>query len=115
MLTRRRFNSLTCAIVLLPAAAMAQSAPPPGGGACYEMLAAEANTLPGRPLLINKCTGQTFVLMRVPPKGKPAGGSAYRWQPIAVGDDSAEAKPKPATAATAGHKCFSLDGRKFCP
>lgn len=118
MPTRQRLRPLlvTCGLALLPVVAMAQSAPPPpAGGACYEMLPGEANTLPGSPMLINKCTGQTYVLMRGPAKGKAAGSPAYRWQPIAVGDDAPEARPKPAAAAPAGHKCFSFDGRQFCP
>jgi hypothetical protein len=78
------------------------------------MLPAEANTLPGSPMLINKCTGQTYVLARVPPKEKGTAGHAYQWQPIAMADGP-EVKSKPATAAPAGHKCFSFDGRQFCP
>jgi hypothetical protein len=64
-------------------------------------------------MLINKCTGQTYVLTRVPGKEKVTTGPAYRWQPIAMGD-GAEVKPQPATAAPAGQKCFSFDGRQFC-
>jgi hypothetical protein len=70
--------------------------------------------LPGAPLLINKCTGQTYVLTRVTVHRKSAGPYTYRWQPIAV-SDTPEAAPKPATAAPTGHKCFSFDGRQFCP
>jgi hypothetical protein len=95
---------LACGLSLPSVAAIAQSAPSvPTGGACYEMLPAEANTLPGSPMLINKCTGQTYVLTRVPGKEKATTGHAYRWQPIAM-DDGAEVKPQPATAAPAGRK-----------
>ena len=116
MPTRRRLRFLLiCGLVLLPVVGVAQSAPPlPAGGACYEMFPAEANTLPGSPMLINKCTGQSYVLARVPAKEKGAAGQSYRWQPIAMAD-VAEVKSKPATAAPAGHKCFSFDGRLFCP
>jgi hypothetical protein len=75
------------------------------------MLPAEPNTLPGSPMLINKCTGQTYVLARATSKGK-AGASAYRWVPIALSDGKEE-KQAP-TAAPAGRKCFSFDGRHFC-
>ena len=114
----RPFKSplLAWVLALLPVVAMAQSAPPApaAAGACYEMYPAEANTLPGSPMLINKCTGQTYVLARVPPspKGKPIGGQTYRWMPIGM-SDGPEVKPGPA-AAPAGRKCFSFDGRHFC-
>lgn len=115
MPTRRRLKCvLTCGLVLLPAVAVAQSVPPaPADGACYEMFAAEINTLPGSPMLINKCTGQTYVLTRAPAK-KAAGGPTYRWLPIAM-DDAPAVKAQPATAAPANRNCFTFDGRQFCP
>jgi hypothetical protein len=65
-------------------------------------------------MLINKCTGQTYVLTRVTAKDKRTAGQTYLWQPIAIAD-GVESRLKPATAAPAGHKCFAFDGRQFCP
>ena len=104
---------VACALALLPATVIAQTAQPapsaPASGACYEMLPADANTLPGSPMLINKCTGQTYVLMRAAVKA--SGVPKYRWLPIAL-DDAPEGKSK---RTPAGHNCFSFDGRQFCP
>lgn len=106
---------LACGLLLGPAAAIAEQAPPgPGGSACYELIPAAANTLPGAPMLVNKCSGQTYVLTRVPSRVKAAGHHVYWWRPIALGD-ATETKPRPAAAAPAGSKCFAFDGRRFCP
>ena len=107
------FPLLACSLLLSAAGAIAEQPPPaPEGSACYGLIPAAANTLPGAPLLINKCSGQTYVLTRVPLREKAAGRHMYRWHPIALGD-ATETKPRPAAAA--GSKCFAYDGRQFCP
>ncbi len=95
--------------VLRPAAMPAALAEPLQGPPCYELLPAEANVLPASPILINKCTGQTYVLARA------RSGAAYQWVPIAVGDGKdVKPAPKGTGSAPAGRKCFSFDGRHFC-
>ena len=106
---------LACSLLLSPAGAIAEQAPPaPGGSVCYELIPAAANTLPGAPLLVNKCSGQTYVLTRMSSRAKATGHHVYRWHPIALGN-ATETKPRPAAAAPAGSKCFAFDGRQFCP
>jgi hypothetical protein len=61
-------------------------------------------------MLINKCTGKTFVLVtrsRRSQNGKP---SQYVWQPIPVADPLLDMASRPST----GKKCFAYDNRLFC-
>jgi hypothetical protein len=101
--------ALLAVLAVAPPPAMAQSAP---ATACFEMFPAETNAPPGMPLLINKCTGETYLLARVPSKAKSSAGG-YRWVPIGVSDGKDE-KPVPAAGPPAGRKCFSFEGRHFC-
>lgn len=112
---QQSFKSLfvTCALTLLQCSASAQPAQPApsasASSACYEMIPADANTLPGSPMLINKCTGETYVLTRA--AAKASGSPKYRWLPVAMGD----ALSVTTKVAPTGRKCFSFDGRQFCP
>ena len=99
---------------LVPLAVEAQS-PPPLGGVCFEMIPASPKTLPGTPILLNKCTGDSFFLSRKQPA--MAGGrkaeATYQWLPIG-GAVAAEGKAKFEQSGSVGAKCFSYDGRQFC-
>ena len=99
---------------LVPLAVEAQS-PPPSGGVCFEMIPASPKTLPGTPILLNKCTGDSYLLARKQPTA--AGGrkaeAAYQWLPIG-GAVAIEGKAKLEQSNSVGAKCFSYDGRQFC-
>jgi hypothetical protein len=84
---------------------------------CFEIIAPQPNAQPRSPVLLNKCTGDTWLL--VPRQGRRARG--YHWVRLALGEPAATATPaKPRTAAppvaaTAGaQKCFVFNGRRFC-
>jgi hypothetical protein len=79
---------------------------------CLEFVAGRPDTPPGAPMLINKCTGHTFVLVTKQPAG-PRGAKHvhYFWQRIPMREppsDLASARP------AAGSKCFAYENRLFC-
>jgi hypothetical protein len=96
------------AMLLVPAnAAFSQNA----DTVCFEVIPARPNIEPPAPIMIDKCSGRSWVLLR--------NGKSYRWSIISL---EAE-KPKTADrvqnegdAAPGGAspKCFSYNNRKFC-
>jgi hypothetical protein len=116
-----------CAVSIGPAAAQSPEAPE---GACFQIIPAQPHTVPASPILFNKCSGQSWVLVRSPRRGTEGwrgGRLAYRWAPLAIqaasspqastrnGPRMGQSKPGEATAmATKERKCFTFDGRKFC-
>ncbi len=115
LLRMMRAGIASAAILLgLPVAALAQTAASP----CFELIPARPRIEPPAPMLVDKCSGRTWLLAR-PPRG-----GAFRW--IAINADEAE-KPKatdrpatdtqPANKADKdgdGKKCFTFNNRKFC-
>jgi hypothetical protein len=99
---------------LIPFAVEAQSPPPPDG-VCFEIVPGTSEMLPGSPILLNKCTGDSFFLSRKQPPAS-AGRKAqatYQWLPIGRAI-AVEGMAKLEPSGTAGAKCFSYDGRQFC-
>jgi hypothetical protein len=96
---------------LPPGAAVAQSVPSQTG--CFEIVAARSESHPSGSILLNRCSGQTWMLVQAYPS--PAGGTAvYRWSAIAS-DATAEPRPSAgAPVATTSDKCFMFQGRRFC-
>lgn len=87
---------------LAPQPGVAQ--PASSASTCFEILPAERNVVPASPILLNKCTGSTYVLTRK--------RSRYEWVPIGR-REGPRPVPKPAKE-TSGRKCFYFDGREFC-
>ncbi len=89
-------------------AALAQGA----GPACFEVIAARPNVEPPAPIMIDKCSGRSWVLIR--------NGKSYRWSLIATETEKPKttdrAPMEGAAPAPEGgpQKCFSFNGRKFC-
>jgi hypothetical protein len=75
----------------------AQDLPLGGRQDCFEVIPARPGTLPSAPLLINKCSGATYVLAT-----KPNDRRTYYWKPIQ------------ARAADDREKCFTYNNRVFC-
>lgn len=101
----------TCVAVLgMTISADALRAQEPGQGVCFELHPAASAQPPHAPLLLNRCTGETFILVAgSSSKKRLAAPSGYRWLPVSKG------RAIPAvTAPAAGTKCFAYDGRKFC-
>jgi hypothetical protein len=91
MIRRNRGNTVTaigfalCA--LFPLKTRAQEAPT---NPCWEVIAAGPNVAQRFPILINKCTGKTWLLTKVEIReGKSGlpGAYAYRWRPISTDDN----------------------------
>lgn len=90
-----------------PAASQTPSAP------CYELIPARARIDPPAPMLVDKCSGRTWLLTRI-------GRGGYRWTAIDTESESAKAVDRPATDSQparkdgGGEKCFTFNNRKFC-
>jgi hypothetical protein len=82
---------------LLPASAGAQEAPTnppinPPTNQCWEVVSRGTGAAQPFPILVNKCTGKTWLLAKVntqEPKDGMPGAYAYRWRPI-TSDDNGE-------------------------
>jgi hypothetical protein len=91
MICRKRGNKVTaigfalCA--LLPLKARAQESPT---NPCWEVATPGPDVARRFPILINKCTGKTWLLTKVEVReaksGLP-GAYVYRWRPIATDDN----------------------------
>ena len=84
--------------------------------ACFEIIRPQPRTQPRAPLLLDRCTGSTWLLVR---SGSPLG---YRWAPLeapvmvqAVKSDAGAVAPKPREdAAPPTANCFAFAGRRYC-
>lgn len=111
---------IACAVVaasavVLPAlsgAAAAQMASSP----CYELIPARAGIEPPAPMLVDKCSGRSWLLVR-------AGRGVYRWAALGMEAEKPKAIDRPATDAKpsekagkeeGGGKCFTFNNRRFC-
>lgn len=100
------------AALLSPGAALAQTADAP----CYELIPARERVTPPAPMLVDKCSGRTWMLTR-------SGRGGYRWAAIQTDDEKPKATDRAATDAApagradkegSGGKCFTFNNRKFC-
>jgi hypothetical protein len=117
---------LTAALISAPmCTALAQS--PEGAqpsGACYQVLAGRAGSRPAGTILLNRCSGQTWMLIQARQSvadGIDGGQVAYRWSPIATADTQVAVNPSrpakifvPRPASPNNAKCFTFQGRKYC-
>lgn len=95
--------SLVCAVS--PALAQSEPKPPAPPQAsnpeCLQLSQPAEGTTPNTPLLLNKCTGSTWMLVRVPLPA-PSTNTAYRWLPLQVSDAEGlfpAGQPTPPSAA----------------
>ena len=88
-------------LAALPASAVAQTETAERN--CLEVISTGSGTGSGSAVLLDKCTSRTYVLTRVE---RPRGEATYEWVPVPMRQD------RPARK---GSKCFSYDGREFCP
>ena len=91
--------------------------------ACFEVLVGPSETKPAGAILLNRCNGQTWLLVRTYEASR--GSLIYRWSAIATDPASPKATtsaparppigpPSASTPAVTGDKCFVFQGRKFC-
>jgi hypothetical protein len=102
---------MAVALVALPAGdALAQGAA--SQAACFEVLAGPSEMQPAGAILLNRCSGETWILVRTYPS--PARGTpAYRWSAI-IADVADPKPPANSPAAATRDKCFTFQGRRFC-
>ena len=100
--------------IALLAGSAGQAAAQSREGQCFEVLAAQPNIAPGGPLLVDKCSGQTWLLTKSHQRSR-AGGITYRWSPVPVDHPAVAKAPAPvAPAAATRERCFTFQGRQFC-
>jgi hypothetical protein len=53
---------------------------------CFEIIAMPTNPVVSGPMLVNRCSGETWVLVRQPVEtnGKETGSFVYMWSPISL-------------------------------
>jgi hypothetical protein len=101
------------ASVPLCGAALAQTASAP----CYEFVPARPRIEPPAPMLVDRCSGRTWLLAR-------SGRGAYRWALVDMEYEKPKSTDRPATDTQAAaplarkdgdpQKCFTFNNRKFC-
>jgi hypothetical protein len=112
---------LALGTICIGSAALA-AGPDEASSRCFEIIVPQRQTQPDSPLLFNKCTGATWLLVRSHKwNGKSRG---YRWVSLEVDNlprvDQSTRIPPSATATPeakppiTGEKCFEFTGRRFC-
>ena len=99
--------------------AIAQSETERPAVACFEVTLAQTKPSLTGVMLLNRCSGETWLLVRTHKTDQlpQTSGFVYRWRPIAIDrvEKATELPPHPVPAIrlpTA--KCFIFDGRQFC-
>jgi hypothetical protein len=84
---------------------------------CFDIITPRYTAQPDGSILLNRCTGQTWLLSRI---GRRGGVLGYRWN-LLVADGGEISKPlprpeprMPAPVRPSTGKCFSFQGRQFC-
>jgi hypothetical protein len=82
-------------------------------GTCYEVIAGRVDSQTEGVILVNRCNGRTWILVRT--------HVGYRWRPIPTADTQVAASPPsppkarlPKLAAQNSPKCFTFQGRQYC-
>jgi hypothetical protein len=84
---------------------------------CFDIISPRNTAQPDGSILLDRCTGQTWLLSR---NGRRGGVPGYRWTLlVADGGEIGKAllRPEPRTPAPlrpSTGKCFSFQGRQFC-
>lgn len=100
------------AIILAMAPPAAVSSVYAQGSTCFEVIPARPNIEPAAPIMIDKCSGRTWILVR--------GGKSYRWSLITTEaekpkiEDRAPIGGSEIAPSQGGQKCFTFNGRRFC-
>ncbi|MGV3632720.1 MAG: hypothetical protein ACO1NY_00090 [Pseudorhodoplanes sp.] len=112
LLRMMRASGAAVVILLTSGAAFAQMASAP----CFEFIPARPRIEPPSPMLVDKCTGRTWLLTRT-------SRGTYRWASIQSDGETPKAPDRPATdrghaeradKQGGGGKCFTFNNRKFC-
>ena len=77
---------------------------------------ASITSWPRRCARLNRCSGQTWILVRTyrpAAKGNP-GQYVYQWSALASEGPEARLREPTQAPAAGGDKCFVFQGRRFC-
>lgn len=109
----RALGIATLATVVIALSPVAHAQGAGSASTCFEVIPARPNVEPPVPIMIDKCSGRSWVLVR--------NGKIYRWSMIATETDkpkTADRAPMegggPAAPDSGSQKCFTFNGRKFC-
>jgi hypothetical protein len=113
---RAAFLMIAALLIELPAAdASAQTAE--AQAHCFDIITPRNTAQPDGSILLNRCSGQTWLLSRNARRGGMLG---YRWN-LLVADGGEISKPllrpeprMPVPVQPSTGKCFSFQGRQFC-
>lgn len=94
-------------------------------GPCFAIVVPQTQMRLPSPLLFNKCTGETWMLVKTRTRSgtkPPAGAISYRWVRLEVErsfpsspKDRPVSQPKPVVRPVdAQNGCFEFVGRRFC-
>jgi hypothetical protein len=81
--------AITGLVSLTGAALAATPAPNSPSGACFDVVANGPDAQANGPILLNRCTGATWLLVRTPimeSNGTDEGNFTYMWEPLGVGN-----------------------------
>ena len=101
------------------ARAIAQSETERPAVACFEVTLAQTKPSLTDVMLLNRCSGETWLLVRTHKTDQlpQTSGFVYRWRPIAI-DRVEKATERPPHSIPSipqpTAKCFVFDGRQFC-
>jgi hypothetical protein len=116
-------------LVLVGSAVAQESDAERSPGWCFELIAPQHRAQPNSPLLFNKCTGATWLLVKRRNRignrignGSRSLRSTYHWAlldiekpPHAAGNNrTVPARRLNATSGESERKCFEFVGRRFC-
>jgi hypothetical protein len=114
------YRSALAILALLPVAAASGSGAQATEAVCFEVVIPQRPMQLDSPLRVNKCTGETWILVRSYNVNKGKGRVVYRWvaletenKPQAGNGGSVASAPK-REAPRADDKCFEFAGRRYC-
>ena len=87
--------------------------------ACFEVTLTQAKPSLTDAILLNRCNGETWLLVRTHKTDQlpQTSGFVYRWRPIAIDRVKEAIQPPPGPVPAIPEptaKCFIFDGRQFC-
>jgi hypothetical protein len=84
---------------------------------CYQVIEGQPDVAPAAPILVDRCSGKSFVLSR----GR-SGSRTYKWVAIGKAADISPraarrttARANPSIPGGANKGCFTFNGRSYCP
>jgi hypothetical protein len=94
---------------------------------CFEIVAPDRHREPAAPLRFNRCTGETWILVRFSAAvkdGRRRASARYRWVALEISEGDWEKEPKAASGVSphaaskpskaAEGRCFEFSGRRYC-